>query len=118
MPKGMKIDQKTRDAAVYAYYNSGRTVDQIAIENGIARRTMYQWIEIFGHGRRVHDPKHPRRGIRLSKDEIELLLMMISKCDDSLSMHDRGTLHSIEDRLLNAADDLYIMIEAAKANEV
>lgn len=117
MPSGKKIDQKIRDAAVLAYYEGERTVDQIAVENGIARRTMYQWIEIYGRGRRVHDPKKPRRGILFSLEETELLLSMISMCDKGLSKRDLGTLYSIEQRLLNAADDLYLKIEAAKSKE-
>ena len=95
-----------RQQIVDDYFNSGLTIKQIARKNDVCFRTVCKAVE--GRANRSKIGRNSgRKAIRLNKDETELLLVTILEyeyiCKDE---DERLLLHSIEDRLLEIADDL------------
>ena len=95
-----------RQQIVDDYFNSGLTIKQIAMKNDVCIRTVCKAVE--GRANRSKIGRNSgRKAIRLNKDETELLIGTILEydyiCKDE---NERLLLHSIEDRLLEIADDL------------
>lgn len=107
MPKGVKAKRADIDAVLLEYYSSGRTVAEICAQHGIPRRTGYQWIERYGHGKRAVNRKCARRAVHMSLDEVELVLLMMCECDKIWKKPtDRAIMRNLEDRLLTVSDEL------------
>ena len=109
MPKGKQISADIKREALAAYYSGSETVNQICARYGIAKRTMYDWIEQKGHGVRVHNAKQPRKDVRLSAEEAEIILYMIEQCEPHMTTDQRVVVLPLEERLLTVSDILYEM---------
>lgn len=98
-----KID---RQQIVDDYFNSGLTVKQIAHKNNVCVRAIYNALDGRANRSKI-GRSSGRKALRLNKDETELLIGTILEyeyiCNDE---NERLLLHSIEDRLLEIADDL------------
>lgn len=117
MPKGIRIAPDVKRAIIAQYYSGEKTVKQICYEYGVKGRTIYDWIEVIGHGARVHNPKDPRRAVWLSSCEVELILLMMAECEKILNRQNLAIMRNLEDRLLNVADELTEISAADRIDE-
>jgi transposase-like protein len=101
MTKGNSICSR----AVKAYYDGIETVDEICYTLGVSRSTLYSWVRANRIKKRRRTIKN-RRALNLSKDETELLLLVILEADAAIPEDKKAMLRGIENRLLNIADDL------------
>ena len=99
------ISTEVKSSALADYAAGEKTVDRICAEYGIGRRTLYQWLEKDGKTDRVRNYGQ-RKSLRVNREEAELLLLMILECDSLLNTDQRTMALSIEERLLEIADDL------------
>lgn len=99
------MNVQTRDKIISEYYN-GADVLELCGKYNCKRRTVYYWIERYGHGARTFNPKNARRKLLLTLNETELILMMILECESILKKTDLPTVMALENRLLNIADEL------------
>ena len=106
MPKGVRIPDAVRQACLRDYYAGLKTVDVIAAEHGVHRRRIYDWTRADKRCR-VHNERTVRRGLHVSLDETELLLLIIGEAEKIIKPDQLGLLRSLEDRLLQIADDLW-----------
>ena len=110
MPKGVRVPKEIREAVVRDYYDGKKTTEQIALEYGVGRRRIYDWVEQSNRGA---NKRQLRRGIRLTLDETELLLIVIAKCDKLYKGATLAMLRAIENRLLDVSDELTALELAA-----
>jgi len=106
MPKGFPIAPEVKQKVLQQYYGGDLTVKQICTQYGFKARTVYDWIEVKGHGARRSCADNKRRQIRLTAEEIELLLLLMGKCAQDLSRRELAIMAPLEVRLLDAADEL------------
>ena len=114
MPSGKRFNSETKRKALEQYYSGEMTVDQICCEMGIARRTIYAWIEKEGHGPRALNPQNGRGILRLSWEEAELILLMCAECEKILNKEKLAVMKPLENRVLDIADILYEVRRASK----
>ena len=114
MPKGKRFTTTQKNYIVNAYLANDMTVNQICTKYGVGRRTVYQWIEKIDAPRRGMGKKtNYRRAVYMSRNEIELILLMILESKDILKGKYASYAKSLEEKLLNVADELeeYDIIE-------
>ena len=114
MPSGKRFDAETKRKVLEQYYSGEKTVDQICREIGIARRTVYAWIEKNGHGTRALHPKTGRGNLRITWEEAELILLMCAETERILKPNQKAVMRSLEDRVLDIAD---VLSETSRAAE-
>ena len=103
--KGKKFPSEIK-AQVIEDYKSGRDpVWYISEHYGVALRTLHEWVESCHQDRR-HTRRPNRRSIRLSKDDAELLLLVIMEAEGAVPHKDIPALRRLENRLCDIADDL------------
>ena len=107
MASGKRVNLETKQKAIRLYYEGKLTVAEIADRSGVKPRAVYSWIEKTGFGSRQRGPER-RKAIKLNKAEAELILLMILETEKDLSGRYQYELKSIENRLLNIADELTI----------
>ena len=108
MPKGIKAPKEVKEAVLAEYYTTSTSVVQLCAKYGYKRRTIYQWIEQSGRGRRAFIHRDPRRHVLLTLDETELILLMLCECDKIWKDgNQRAIMRNLENRLLDISDELY-----------
>lgn len=105
-----RISNQLKAAVIKEYHDKVLTVDQIVQKYGIARRTVYSWVSAC-HGR---ENSIPRKALYLSQDETETILLLMMEAGDSLKGKYKAVSASLENRLLNLADNF---TEESKAKE-
>lgn len=108
MPSGIKAPKEVKEAVLAEYYTTGTPVAQLSAKYGYKRRTIYQWVEQSGRGRRSFVQRDPRRHVLLTLDETELILLMLCECDKIWKDgKQRAIMRNLENRLLDVSDELY-----------
>ena len=103
MPKGHPVSAEIKEAFLEEYYRGELSVNDLCLKYNIGRRTVYDWIKP-GHGR--HHVFTRRKSVFMSYKEIELVLLMIMECESILDDKDSRTAKLLEERLLEASDEL------------
>lgn len=114
MPKGKHFTTSQKNDIINAYLAKNMTVNQICAKYGLGRRTVYQWIEKTDVPRRGMGKKtNCRRAVYMSRDEIELILLMMLESKSILNGKYTPYAKTLEEKLLNVADELeeYDIIE-------
>lgn len=107
MPKGKRFTTSQKDDIINDYLAKNMTVNQICAKYGVGRRTVYQWIEKSDtHRRGMGKKSNCRRAIYISRDEIELILLMILETKDVLNTKYTPCVKTLETKLLDIADEL------------
>ena len=114
MPSGNRVSDETKFKAVETYYVNQQTVAEIAYKMRVKPRTVYSWVKQFGHGKRFQIVKEPRKSVKLSRKEVEAILLMIMECDKIIGEEYFYTIRVLERRLLDVADELTEMEEINK----
>lgn len=98
--KNRRIDEKIMKAAVKDYECGALTVKQIAAKYGIGVRTIYVHVSKAARRRKTHK----MGSLRLSRAEIEVLLLLILEQGEQLSGEMAYILPTLEEKLLEVAD--------------
>lgn len=102
MPKGKRTPDSVKNAIRNDYYEKLMTVDEIAAKYNVHRRRVYDYVKADRHS--PYSVKRMRKMTYLSKDEVELILLLLCECDGILKGKNRITAKCIEERMLNLAD--------------
>lgn len=114
MPKGIKTPLALKQSVIKDYYEL-MPIKQISIKYGINRRRIYDWIEKSNRLGYLH-PNLNRKMAYLSRDEIEVMLLMIIETENILTERYRLVAKSLETRLLDMADELEEMARITQNN--
>lgn len=104
MPKGVRISEIVKSDIRQDYYERAMTVDEIAAKYNVHRRRVYDYVKADRHSRWAMN--RARKMTYLSKDEVELILLMLLECDGILKGNNRVIAKVLEDRMLMIADAL------------
>lgn len=102
MPKGIRISDDVKNEIRKDYYEKSMTVDEIAAKHGVYRRRVYDYIK--ADRRSAYTVKRARKMTYLSKDEVELILLLLCECDCIIKGKNKVIASCLEERLLNMAD--------------
>lgn len=95
-------------AVIAAYLDGVKTVDDICDEFGVARRTVYKWLENSGTHRNRRMSICNRQPFYVSKDEAALLCTLLETCEYSLPENEMNTIMRLHDRLTNVLNEFSI----------
>lgn len=104
MPKGVRISEIVKDDIRRDYYERCMTVDAIAEKYNVHRRRIYDYVKADRYT--SYAIKHKRKMTYLSKDDVELILLLIMECDSILKDKNKIIAKCLEDRMLQMADDM------------
>lgn len=102
MPKGVRISDIVKDDIRRDYNDRSMSVDEIAAKYGVHRRRVYDYVKADRHSKWSTTRK--QKMTYLSKDEVELILLMLMECDGMLNEKNQAIAKCLEDRMLNMAD--------------
>lgn len=105
MPKGVRIPDIVKDDIRRDYYERCCTVGEIAAKYGVHRRRVYDYVKADRHQCSYATGKR-RKMTYLSKDDVELILLMLLECNGILTGRNKDLAKCLEEKMLNMADDL------------
>ena len=104
MPSGVRVPESVKNDIRRDYYERCMTVDAIAAKHGVCRRRVYDYVKADRHtSYAVHKT---RKMTYLSRDDIELILLLLAECETVLEGKQKILARVLEDRMLQLADDL------------
>ena len=98
------VPDAVRHAVIYDYIHSFLTICQIAEKHDVSVRFIHSCVD--GKFHRNNEPSPLRKAIRLSKEEVEVLLLCICEADYVIDDDRKVIARTIEERLLTIADEL------------
>lgn len=104
MPKGVRIPDAVKNNIRKDYYEKYMTVDAIAAKYNVYRRRVYDYVKANRYNSYATGKR--RKMTYLSRDDIELILLLIQECDTILKGNNKILAKCLEDRMLQMADDL------------
>ena len=102
MPSGIRVPDIVKDDIRRDYYECCMTVDAIAAKYGLHRRRIYDYVKADRHS--PWATGRARKMTYLSRDEVELVLLMIMECESTLNAENKVTAKCLEDKMLSMAD--------------
>lgn len=107
MPKGIRIPDSVKSNIRRDYYEKSTTVDEIAAKYGVHRRRVYDYVKADRFN--PYSTGKKRKMTYLSKDDVELILLLLCECDSILKGRYKDLAKCLEERMLKMADDLTII---------
>ena len=106
MPKGVRIPESVKDAVRRDYHERNMTVSEIAAKYGLYMRRVYDYVKPDRYS--PYTVERVKKMTYLSREEVELILLMLLECDAILKGKNRITAKALEDRMLMMADEMTI----------
>ena len=106
MPKGVYLSDSVKNGIKNDYYERKMTVDEIAAKYSVGRRTIYSHIKADRYN--SYSATGGRKMTYLSRDDVELILLMIQECDHIFKGNNKSHSKVLEERMLTMADNMTI----------